>query len=131
MIDVDTFDDGGFALGDAVRVLPLPDRQRFTVVGTIDDGGGFGGQVLSFSYEGAAMVFGGGEVDQVFVGASDGVAPEQLVERLNQRLGAGPRGRHRRHPRERVPGPRGIVHQDHRDRAAGLRGRRPCSSAPS
>ena len=89
VIDVATFDDGGFALGDAVRVLPLPDRQRFTVVGTIDDGGSFGGQVLSFSYEGAAMVFGGGEVDQVFVGAADGTAPEQLVERLNQRLGAG------------------------------------------
>ena len=88
VIDVDTFDDGGFALGDSVRVLPLPERQRFTVVGTIDDGGTFGGQVLSFSYEGAAMVFGGSEVDQVFVGAAAGVAPEQLVERLNGRLGA-------------------------------------------
>ena len=87
-IDVDTFDDGGFALGDSVRVLPLPAQQRFTVVGTIDDGGSFGGQVLSFSYEGAATVFGGSEVDQVFVAATPGVTPEQLVERLNQRLGA-------------------------------------------
>ena len=88
VIDADTFDEGGFALGDSVRVLPLPEQQRFTVVGTIDDGGAFGGQVLSFSYEGAAMVFGGSEVDQVFVGAAAGVTPEQLVERLNERLGA-------------------------------------------
>ena len=88
VIDVHTFDDGGFALGDSVRVLPLPDQQRFTVVGTIDDGGSFGGQVLSFSYEGAALVFGGGEVDQVFVGAASAVAVEQLVERLNERLGS-------------------------------------------
>ena len=88
VIDVDTFDDGGFALGDSVRVLPLPAQQRFTVVGTIDDGGSFGGQVLSFSYEGAATVFGGSEVDQVFVAAASGVTPEQLVELLNERLGA-------------------------------------------
>ena len=86
VIDVDTFDEGGFALGDSVRVLPLPEQQRFTVVGTIDDGGAFGGQVLSFSYEAAAMVFGSSEVDQVFVGAAAGVTPEQLVERLNERL---------------------------------------------
>ena len=89
VIDVDTFDDGGFALGDSVRVLPLPAQQRFAVVGTIDDGGSFGGQVLSFSYEGAATVFGGSEVDQVFVGAAPEITPEQLVERLNDRLGAG------------------------------------------
>ena len=87
-IDVGTFDDGGFALGDSVRVLPVPERQRFTVVGSFDDGGSFGGQVLSFSYEGAALVFGGSEVDQVFVGAAPGVAPEQLVERLDRQLGA-------------------------------------------
>ena len=87
-IDVDTFDEGGFALGDSVRVLPLPPEQRFTVVGTIDDGGTFGGQVLTFSYDGAATVFGDDSVDQVFVGTAAGISPDQLVQRLNERLGA-------------------------------------------
>ena len=88
-IDVETFDEGGFAMGDSVRVLPLPPQQRFTVVGTIDDGGTFGGQVLTFSYEGAATVFGDDSVDQVFVGTAAGISPDQLVQRLNERLGAG------------------------------------------
>ena len=88
VIDVDTFDEGGFSLGDSVQVLPLGPQHRFTVVGTIDDGGTFGGQVLSFSFAGAATVFGGGEVDQIFVGAAEGITPDQLVERLNQQLGA-------------------------------------------
>ena len=89
VIDVDTFDDGGFALGDSVRVLPLADQQRFTVVGTIDDGGSFPGQVLSFTFEGAAMVFGGSEVDQVFVGTTHQVTPDELVQRLNTQLASG------------------------------------------
>ena len=38
VIDLDTFDEGSFALGDSVRVLPLSAQQRFTVVGTVDDG---------------------------------------------------------------------------------------------
>ena len=89
VIDTDTFDDGDFALGDSVRVLPLADQQRFTVVGTIDDGGSFPGQVLSFTYEGAAVVFGGSEVDQVFVGTEQQITPDQLVERLNEQLPSG------------------------------------------
>lgn len=89
VIDADTFEDGGFSLGDSVQVLPLPPQQRFTVVGTIDDGGSFAGQVLSFSYAGAATVFGGSEVDQVFVGTASGVSPEQLVDRLNEQLSPG------------------------------------------
>ena len=88
-IDMETFDEGGFALGDSVRVLPLPPEQRFTVVGSIDDGGTFGGQVLTFSYDAAATVFGGDSVDQVFVGTAAGISPDQLVERLNERLGSG------------------------------------------
>ena len=88
VIDVNTFDEGGFSVGDSVQVLPLGPQQGFTVVGSIDDGGTFGGQVLSFSFDGAAMVFGGSEVDQVFVGAAEGITPDQLVERLNQHLGA-------------------------------------------
>ena len=88
-IDVDTFDSGDFALGDSVRVLPLPPQQRFTVVGTIDGGGGFAGQVLSFSYAGAATVFGGSEVDQVFAGAADPITPDQLVDVLNEQLSPG------------------------------------------
>jgi len=89
VIDAGTFEEGGFALGDSVQVLPVSPQHRFTVVGTIDDGGTFGGQVLSFTYEGAATVFGGTEVDQVFVGAASGLTPDQLVERLNTQLGAG------------------------------------------
>ena len=88
VIDVNTFDEGGFSLGDSVQVLPLGPQQRFTVVGSIDDGGTFGGQVLSFSYAGAATVFGGSEVDQVFVGAAEGITPDQLVDRLNRELSA-------------------------------------------
>ena len=88
VIDVNTFDAGGFSLGDSVQVLPLGPQQRFTVVGTIDDGGTFGGQVLSLSFAGAALVFGGSEVDQVFVGAAAGITPDQLADRLNRQLGA-------------------------------------------
>ena len=88
VIDVNTFDEGGFRLGDSVQVLPLGPEPRFTVVGTIDDGGTFGGQVLSFSFAGAARVFGGSDVDQIFVGAATGIGPDGLVERLNQQLGA-------------------------------------------
>lgn len=87
-VDASTFDDGGFSLGDSVQVLPLGPQPRFTVVGTVDDGGTFGGQVLSLSYEGAATVLGGSEVDQIFVGAAAGVTPDQLAERLNRHLGA-------------------------------------------
>lgn len=87
VIDVNTFDEGGFSLGDSVQVLPLGPQHRFTVVGTIDDGGTFGGQVLSFSFTGAATVFGGSEVDQIFVGAA-GITPDQLAERLNRQIGA-------------------------------------------
>ena len=88
VIDVNTFDEGGFSLGDSVQVLPLGPQQRFTVVGTIDDQGTFGGQVLSFSFAGATTVFGGSEVDQIFVGAAEGITPDGLAERLNQQLGA-------------------------------------------
>ena len=88
VIDVNTFDEGGFSLGDSVQVLPLGPQQRFTVVGTIDDQGTFGGQVLSFTFAGATTVFGGSEVDQVFVGAAAGITPDGLAERLNQQLGA-------------------------------------------
>ena len=88
-IDIDTFDAGGFALGDELRVLPLPADVTFTVVGTIEDtSGSFAGEVLAFSFAGAATVFGGAEVDQVFVGADEGISPEQLVDRINAQLGA-------------------------------------------
>ncbi len=88
VVDEDTFNEGGFALGDTVRVLPLPAEVSFTVVGTItDESGSFPGQVLAFSFEGAAGVFGSADVDQVFVVATEGVTPEILVERLNQHLG--------------------------------------------
>lgn len=86
VIDESTFEDGGFALGDQVRVLPLAADQEFTLVGTIagdDDGAGFGGQTLSFSFEGATTVFGTSDVDQIFVVAEDGVTQDQLVASLD------------------------------------------------
>ena len=74
VLDVDTFADGDFAIGDRVRVLPLPETVQFEVVGVATtDGEGFAGQTLAFSFDGAAEVFGTTDVDQIFVVADDGV----------------------------------------------------------
>ncbi len=88
VIDADTFDEGGFSLGQSVWVLPASANAPFTVVGIIvDTEGSFPGQVVSFTLEGAAAVLGTSDVDQIFVEASDGTTPEALVERINQSFG--------------------------------------------
>ncbi len=89
VIDADTFDDGDFALGQSVWVLPAPAGAPYSVVGVIvDREGSFPGQVVSFTLEGAANVLGTSDVDQIFVEAAEGISPEALVERINQSLGA-------------------------------------------
>ncbi len=88
VIDAGTFDDGRFALGQSVWVLPAPSSAPFTVVGVIvDREGSFPGQVVSFTLEGAGAVLGTSDVDQIFVDAAEGVDLELLVERINQNIG--------------------------------------------
>lgn len=88
VIDADTFDEGGFSLGQSVWVLPAPASAPFTVVGVIvDTAGSFPGQVVSFTLEGAASVLGTSDVDQIFVEAAAGTTPEALVERINESFG--------------------------------------------
>ena len=88
VIDADTFDEGGFFLGQSVWVLPAPASAPFTVVGVIvDTEGSFPGQVVSFTLQGAASVLGTSDVDQIFVEAAAGTTPEALVERINESFG--------------------------------------------
>ncbi len=85
-LDEDTFADGDFALGDQVRVLPLPADQEFTVVGVVGpngDGDGFGGQTVAFSLDGAAQAFGTTDVDQIFVQADDGISQTELAATID------------------------------------------------
>ncbi len=84
VLDTTTFADGGFAIGDQVRVLPLPADQTFTLVGTVesDSENDFGGQVVGFTFEGAQTILGTTDVDQVFVQADPGVTDEELVANL-------------------------------------------------
>jgi putative ABC transport system permease protein len=95
VLDEDTFSDGGFSLGDSVRVLPLPADERFTVVGVLgSDGasGGLGGQVTAFSLDGAERVFGTTDVDQVFVRADSGLTQNDVVSNIEAALGSGTAG---------------------------------------
>jgi putative ABC transport system permease protein len=90
VLDQDTFTDGEFAIGDSVRVLPLPSEQRFTLVGVVEPngGGGLGAQVVAFGLDGAAQAFGTTDVDQVFVQADDGLGEDELVTTINDALSA-------------------------------------------
>lgn len=90
-LDEDTFADGGFALGDQVRVLPMRADHRFTVVGVVGPNGGgdgFGGQIVAFSLDGAAQVFGTTDVDQILVQADDGLSQTELAATINAALGS-------------------------------------------
>lgn len=90
VMDTDTFSDGGFALGDQVRVLPVPADQTFTLVGTIetDSDNDFAGQVLSFTYDAAETILGTTDVDQIFVDAAPGVSETELVANLQAAVAA-------------------------------------------
>jgi putative ABC transport system permease protein len=90
-LDEDTFADGNFALGDQVRVLPLPADQEFTVVGVVGPNGdsdGFGGQTVAFSLDGASQAFGSTDVDQILVQGDDGLSQTELAATIDDALGA-------------------------------------------
>ena len=91
VLDIDTFRDGAFTIGDQVRVLPLPESVQFELVGvaTTDADDGFTGQTLAFSFDGAAAVFGTTDVDQIFVVADDGVGADELQAAIASELPAG------------------------------------------
>ncbi len=91
VIDSQSFDDGNFTIGQQVRVLPVPEDQQFTIVGTIeaDTDDSFGGQLLAFSEQGAETVFGTSNVDQIFVAAEEGLSQTQLVANIDAALPAG------------------------------------------
>jgi putative ABC transport system permease protein len=91
-IDVESLADGNFAIGDQVRVLPIPETQLFTIVGVLEpknDDGNVDAQLLAFSFPGAEAVFGTSDVDQIFVAAADGVSEDELVASLKDSLPAG------------------------------------------
>jgi putative ABC transport system permease protein len=95
VLDEDSFADGGFAIGDRVRILPLPADERFTVVGVLgtDDGGdGFGGRTVAFGLDGAERVFGTTDVDQILVQGAEGVSQSDLVANITTALDAGGAG---------------------------------------
>jgi putative ABC transport system permease protein len=90
-LDENTFVDGDFAIGDQVRVLPLPADQAFTVVGVVGpngDGDAFSGQTVAFSLDGAAQAFGSTDVDQIFVQGDDGFSQTELAATINDALSA-------------------------------------------
>lgn len=90
VVDAETFADGGFALGERVRVLPLPADSPFTIVGTIsDESESLSGQSLAFSLAGAKRVLGSTDVDQIFIEGDAGLSPEQLVSRVSPQLAPG------------------------------------------
>ncbi len=90
VVDAKTFADGRFALGERVRILPLPADSPFTIVGTIsDESDSFSGQSLAFSFAGAKRVFGSTDVDQIFIEGDEGLSPEQLVSRVSPQLPPG------------------------------------------
>ena len=88
VLDVTTFEQGDFALGDQVRVLPLGPKDLFTVVGTSRAEGShrLGGQTLSFSPAGAEQVLGVSGALAVFVEADDGVSQDELLASLRSAL---------------------------------------------
>ena len=88
VVDLTTFEQGDFALGDEVRVLPLGPKDLFTIVGTtrVEGSHRLGGQTLGFSPAGAEKVLGiPGGID-VFVAAEDGVSRSDLLASLNAAL---------------------------------------------
>ena len=88
VMDLTTFEQGDFALGDQVRVLPLGPKDLFTIVGTSRAEGShrLGGQTLSFSVAGAEKVLGITGALSVFVEAEDGVSQRELLADLRAAL---------------------------------------------
>jgi len=91
VLDVTTFEQGHFTLGEQVRVLPLGPDDLFTIVGTARVAGShrLGGQALSFSDAGAEKVLGTIGGADVFVAADKGVSRGELLAKLDTSLPEG------------------------------------------
>jgi len=87
VVDTGSLEKGDFAIGDEVRVLPLPENQLFTIVGSATYGtdSELAGSenLVAFDFDTAAGVFGSSNVEFIVAQAADGVTPEALVENLN------------------------------------------------
>lgn len=84
VIDVTTFEEEGFALGDSVTVLLADGPQEFTIVGASgfgEEDNLLGATTASFTLERAQEIFGKeGRFDQIAIAAADGVETLDLVE---------------------------------------------------
>ena len=93
VVDVATARDNGFAVGDEVTVLLTGPAQRFRIVGTVRFGGkeDLGGTTYAlFDLPTAQQLLDRqGRLDDVVVSADEGVAPEELVRRLEVALPEG------------------------------------------
>ncbi len=84
VIDVTTFEEEGFALGDTVTVLLADGPQEFTIVGASgfgEEDNLLGATTASFTIERAQEIFGKeGRFDQIAIAAEDGVETLDLVD---------------------------------------------------
>lgn len=92
VIDVTTFEEEGFALGDAVTVLLPQGPTEFTIVGVSgfgEEDNLLGATTASFTLERAQEVFGKqGRFDQIAIAAEDGVETVDLVAAVDGVVGA-------------------------------------------
>ena len=84
VIDVTTFEEEGFALGDTVTVLLAEGPQEFTIVGASgfgEEDNLLGATTASFTLERAQEIFGKvGRYDQIAIAAEEGVETLALVD---------------------------------------------------
>ncbi len=84
VIDVTTFEEEGFALGDTVTVLLADGPQDFTIVGASgfgEEDNLLGATTASFTLDRAQEIFGKeGRLDQIAIAAADGVETLDLVD---------------------------------------------------
>ena len=92
VIDITTFTEEGFALGDSVTVLLAAGPTEFTVVGATGFGAEdnlLGATTASFTLERAQEVFDKtGRVDQIAIAAADGVETVDLKEAVADAVGS-------------------------------------------
>lgn len=87
IVDTASLEASGYAIGDAVRVLPLPADQLFTIVGSAayatENQLAGGENLIAFDFDTASAVFGSSNVEFIVAQTIDGVTPAQLVDNLN------------------------------------------------
>lgn len=90
VLDKDTFDDGGFDLGERIGVITQQPLREFELVGTASFGeeNNLAGAVASlFALPTAQELFDKeGELDSISIRATDDVSTEELIERLQSVL---------------------------------------------